>query len=67
MNRTIKAVERQIIRPTTSQTPAVRFLSQASAPDFIAEWQEHGPATLSGHALRKLRLTFVPQMPAVAR
>ena len=54
MSRTIKAIEHHIMSRTR---PAV---VQPSAPRFIAEWQQRGPETLSGHAVRKLRLAFAP-------
>ena len=45
----------------TSRTkPAV---VQPSAPGLIAEWQQRGPETLSGYALRKLRLAMAPSQP----
>jgi hypothetical protein len=37
---------------------------QPLAQRFIAEWQQRGPETLSGRALRKLRLTFAPTQSA---
>ena len=33
---------------------------QSSTRGVIAEWQQHGPATLSGYISRKLRLAFAP-------
>jgi hypothetical protein len=54
MSRTIKAIERHRTLPTRTQT------AQPSSPKLIAEWQQRGPETLSGLALRKLRLTFAP-------
>jgi hypothetical protein len=54
MNSTIKAIERHIASRTT------RAGVQSSALSLIAEWQERGPETLSGHALRKLRLAGAP-------
>jgi hypothetical protein len=35
-------------------------LGNARASKFVAEWQQRGPETLSGHAVRKLRLSFAP-------
>ena len=58
MSRTIKAIEHHIMSRTR---PAV---VQPSAPRFIAEWQQRGPETLSGYALRKLRLSFAPTQSA---
>jgi hypothetical protein len=54
MSRTIKEIERHLI----SQSTAAPVQSRASK--FIVEWQQRGPETLSGHALRKLRLSFAP-------
>jgi hypothetical protein len=54
MNRTIKAIERHMI----PQSKAVSV--QSRVPSLIADWQQRGPETLSGHALRKLRLSFAP-------
>jgi hypothetical protein len=31
---------------------------------LVAEWQQHGPGTLSGLLLPKLRLTLAPTQPA---
>lgn len=33
------------------------------ASKLVAEWQLHGPETLSGLAVRKLRLVLVPPQP----
>lgn len=35
-------------------------LGQNGALKLVAEWQERGPQTLSGHTLRKLRLALAP-------
>jgi len=44
-----------------SSTIGPELVSQRCvAPEIIAEWQQHGPATLSGYASRKLRLAFAP-------
>jgi hypothetical protein len=53
MNRTIKAIERPMTLATNIQT------TQPSSPKLAAEWQL-GPETLSGLAVRKLRLAFAP-------
>jgi len=37
----------------------------AHAATLFGEWQQHGPETLSGHVVRKLRLTLAPP-PSVA-
>lgn len=34
--------------------------------DLVAEWQQRGPETLSGHSLRKLRVSFAPMQPGTA-
>ena len=67
MSRTFKAIERHLasrprpaVPPVRSQTRRGELGLQPSAPSLIAEWQERGPETLSGHALRKLRLAFAP-------
>jgi hypothetical protein len=47
-----------------SAKPAV---VQPFLPRLIAEWQQRGPETLSGSALRKLRLAFaLPQSVIIA-
>jgi hypothetical protein len=33
---------------------------------LFGEWQQHGPETLSGHVVRKLRLTLAPPQSVVA-
>lgn len=45
-------------------TSPVRFDRRASK--FVVEWQEHGPETLSGLAVRKLRLSFAPSQLVAA-
>jgi hypothetical protein len=71
MSRTIEAIEYHIMSRTRPAVPPVRSASrtdsscgelglQPSAPRLIAEWQQRGPETLSGHALRKLRLVLAP-------
>jgi hypothetical protein len=63
MSRTIEAIERHMAsRPRLAP---VRLGLQPSAPSLIAEWQQHGPETLSGHAFRKLRLTLAPSQPVI--
>jgi len=54
MSRTIKAIERHMILP--SKREAV----EPHAPKLVGEWQQRGPETFSGYALRKLRLAFAP-------
>ena len=44
-----------------------RTLVQASARLLIAELQQRGPETFSGHTLRKLRLTIPPTVGHSAR
>ena len=38
---------------------------QPSTPGLIAEWQQRGPETLSGLALRKLRLVLAPTQSVI--
>jgi hypothetical protein len=65
MSRTVTAIERDMTPRST--IPPVRSANrtdssrgelglQSSARRLVAEWQQRGPETLSGHALRKLRL-----------
>jgi hypothetical protein len=54
MSRTIKAIERHLT-PRPKAAPA-----ELRVAKFVAEWQQRGPETLSGLAVRKLRLAFVP-------
>ena len=60
MSRTINAIERYMI----PQSKAVSVQSRAA--ELVAEWQQRGPETLSGHALRKLRLALAPTQSVVA-
>jgi hypothetical protein len=60
MSRTIKAIQRHMI----PQSKAASVQSRASK--LVAEWQQRGPETLTGHALRKLRLSFTPTQSAIA-
>jgi len=53
MSRTLKAIERHMILP-------VRLGLESHAPKVVGEWQQRGPETFSGYALRKLRLAFAP-------
>jgi hypothetical protein len=39
------------------------MIDLSKTPRLIAEWQQHGPETLSGHAAAKLRLSFGPTQP----
>jgi hypothetical protein len=50
MSRTIKAIERHMTFKPSAES--------AEPMGFVAEWQQRGPETLSGRALRKLRLAF---------
>lgn len=59
MSTTIKAIERHLI-PQSTAVPV-----QPRALKLIAEWQQRGPETASGHALRKLRLSFAPAHSAL--
>ena len=54
MSRTIKAIERHMTQASKSEVVA------RSAPKLVGEWQQRGPETFSGYALRKLRLAFAP-------
>jgi hypothetical protein len=53
MSRTLNAIERHMTPP--SKREAVEH-----APKLVGEWQQRGPETFSGYALRKLRLAFAP-------
>jgi hypothetical protein len=59
MIRTIKAIERHL--KSRSKAAAV----ERRAAKLVAEWQQRGPETLSGHAVRKLRLTLVPTQSVI--
>jgi hypothetical protein len=52
MSTTIKAIERHLIPQSTTAPRSFR------ASKLVAEWQQRGPETFSGRALRKLRLSF---------
>jgi len=52
VSKAIQAIERQF---TSGARPAVL---QPAARGLIAEWQQHGPVTLSGLAAQKLRFAF---------
>ena len=54
MSRTLKAIERHMTPPSKSE------VVERSAPKLVGEWQQRGPETFSGYALRKLRLAFAP-------
>ena len=58
MSRTIKAIERHMI-PRSTISP-VRLGLQPRDPKLVAEWQQRGPETFFGRALRKLRLALAP-------
>jgi hypothetical protein len=62
MSRTIKAIERHMIRRST--IPPVRLVLQNGERKFVTEWQQRVPETLSGRMLRKLRLAFAPSQSA---
>ncbi len=72
MSKTIKAIERHMILPVRSgrrgDTDSSRgeLGLESRAPNFVAEWQQRGPETLSGLTLRKLRLALAPQSVTVA-
>ena len=63
MSRTIKA--NHALSRTRPAVSPVRLRLQSSAPKLIAEWQQHGPETLSGYAVRKLRLAFAPAQSVI--
>jgi hypothetical protein len=69
MSRTIKAIEHHMTLPVRlgpqSKVPPVRLGLQSRGAKLVAEWQQRGPETFSGHALRKLRLTFTPTRSAI--
>jgi hypothetical protein len=54
MTRTIKAIERHMTRESASQPVRNR------RREFVVEWRQRGPKTLSGRLNRKLRLVFAP-------
>jgi hypothetical protein len=54
VSKTITVIERPMIRGPK------HLVFQPFGRKLVAEWQQHGPETLSGHALRKLRLAFAP-------
>jgi hypothetical protein len=58
MSRTTEAIRCHIIPQPT--IPQVQPRLQPCASKLIAEWQQRGPETLSGHGLRTLRLTLAP-------
>jgi hypothetical protein len=63
MSRTIKAVERHMI--PQDKVPPVRLGLQSLAAKLVAEWQQRGPETFSGHAFRKLRLALAPTQSVI--
>ena len=77
MSRTIKAIERHMILPVRPE-PQSRVLPARSkshlakigfhsrSAEFVAEWQQRGPETLSGLVVRKLRLSFAPTQSVIA-
>jgi hypothetical protein len=54
VSKTITVIERPMIRGPK------RLVVQPFGRKLVAEWQQRGPETLSGHAVRKLRLAFAP-------
>jgi hypothetical protein len=60
MSRTIKAIERHMRMPVRLGPQSKAVSVQSYAAKLVAEWQQHGPETLSGLAGRKLRLSFAP-------
>jgi hypothetical protein len=73
----MKNSNRHIMMPVRSKTrrgelgppsaiSRVQFWRSAHTSKLLGEWQQHGPETLSGHVVRKLRLTLAPPQPVVA-
>jgi hypothetical protein len=60
MSRTIKAIERHMIRRPKD------LVIQPFGHKLVGEWQQRGPETLSRHTLLKLRLAFAPPQPVIA-
>jgi hypothetical protein len=66
MSGTIKAIERNMILPVRSGRRGGMDSShgelglQNRERKLVTEWQQRGPETFSGYALRKLRLAFAP-------
>ena len=58
VSKTITVIERRMIRGPK------HLVVQPFGRKLVAEWQHRGPETLSGHALRKLRLAFAPAQSA---
>ena len=48
-----------------SQTRRGELGLQSRAAKLVAEWQQRGPETLSGNALRKLRLALAPSQSVI--
>jgi hypothetical protein len=76
MSRTIKAIERHMIlpvrlgprstvSPVRSQTRRRELGFQSRAGKLVAEWQQRGPESLSGYALRKARSALVSSHSAI--
>jgi hypothetical protein len=61
MSKTIKAIERHMAPPNK------REAVEPHAPKLVGEWQQRGPETFSGYAVRKLRLALASsQSPNLA-
>jgi hypothetical protein len=60
MSRTIKAIECRMISPVRPQTRRGEFVLESRSSKLVGEWQQRGPETSSGNALRKLRLVLAP-------
>jgi hypothetical protein len=54
MSGTIKAIERHVTPPGKHEAVEPHALK------LVSEWQQRGPKTILGFALRKLRLAFAP-------
>ena len=58
MSGTIRAIERHMKLPGRLGPQPKTARVESRATNLVAEWQQRGPETLSGHAFRKLRLAF---------
>jgi hypothetical protein len=76
MSKTIKAIERHMILPARPESQSKILPARSKShlakiglhsrrTEFVAEWQQRGPETLSGQALRKLRLALAPTQSVI--
>src|SRR6476469_3525186 len=63
MSRTLQAIERHLARRSIIRSGHLG--SESVASNLVIEWQQHGPETLSGLAVRKLRLGFAPTQAVI--